>query len=178
MKIIWGELMSIPRILAMICILASSLVLSGCSGSTQVYTAPPEELSLQDAGKINLKMVDMGKLKKTVINDVSGVSLDRYGEGYNIQYRYLNKNITVKIIKFYSPSKGEAFWSKWVKNGRYRTTSQNGASIVSLQTKLYSIEAWQKDSWMTYIAVPADISKHRELCEEIREYINYLYQEL
>lgn len=170
--------MSMLRLLTVICILASSLLLSGCTGSTKTYTAPPEEFSLQDAGKINLKLVDMGKLKKTVISDVSGVSLNRYGEGYNIQYRYLNSNITVKIVKFHSPSKGEAYWSKWVKNGNYRTVSQNGASVVSLQTKLYSVKAWQKDSWMTYIAVPTDISKHQELCEEIREYINYLYQEL
>lgn len=170
--------MSIRRLLAVICILASSFLLFGCTGSTKTYTAPPEELSLQEAGKINLKLADMGKLKKTVISDVSGVSLNKYGEGYNIQYRYLNSNITVKIVKFYSPSKGEAYWSKWVKNGNYQTASLNDASVVSLQTKRYSINAWQKDSWMTYIAVPTDISKHQDLCEEIREYINYLYQEL
>ena len=166
------------RTITVICLLTVTLVLSGCSGSTSSYTTPPENFSLEDAGKMNLKMVDMGKLTKTRINDVSGVSLNKYGQGYDIKYRYLNSNITVKIVKFNSPARGDRYWAKWVDNGNYRVTSQNGASVVSLQTKRYSVKAWQKDSWFTYIGVPTDISNHKELMEQIREYINYQYQEL
>jgi len=170
--------MKLMRILTVIFLLTSGLLLSGCTGSTKTYTAPPEDFSLEDAGKINLKLVDMGKLTKTKIDEISGLSLDRYGEGYDIKYRYLNNNITVKIVKFRSPSKGEAFWSKWVRDKNYRDTTQNGAKVVSVQTKRYSIKAWLKDSWFTYIAVPSEIANHKELCEEIRRYINYQYQNL
>lgn len=166
------------KISAAICLLMTTFLLSGCSGSSKTYTTPPENLSLEDAGKINLKLLDMGKLTKTRINEVSGISLDDYGQGYDIKYRYLNNNITFKIVKFNSPAKGDKFWDKWVGNGSYEVSAQNGVSIVSLQTKLYSVRAWQKNSWFTYIAVPTEISNHKELVNQITEYVNYTYGEL
>lgn len=165
------------RIITLMCLLAGTFVLSGCSGSTN-YTAPPENFSLEDAGKMNLKLVDVDKLEKTRVHDVSGVSLDKYGQGYDIKYRYLNSCINVTIVKFYSPTRGDKFWDKWVSNGRYKDITSNGASVVSIQTKLYSIRAWQKDSWFTYIAVPTDIPNNKQLVEDIRKYINYQYQKL
>lgn len=166
--------------IALICLLTATLFLTGCTGagSTNVYTSPPEKFSLEDAGKIDLKMVDMGKLTKSKIDNVSGVSLNKLGEGYDIKYRYLNNNITVKIVKFYSSVKGDKFWSKWIENGSYKTQKINGASIVSLQTKRYSVRAWQKGSWFTYIGVPTNIANHKQLLEQIRKYINYQYKEL
>lgn len=173
-----GEKMRLLKVLTLICLLAVGFVLSGCTGSSSSYTTPPENYSLRDAGKIDLKGIDMGKLEKNKIDNVLGVSLARYGEGYEIKYRYLNGNIIVKICKFNSPSRGDAFWKKWVRNGNFSTTTQNGVSIVTFQTKRYSVTAWQKDSWFTYIGVPTDIANDKELLKQIREYINYRYQKL
>lgn len=166
------------KILTIILLIASSSILSACSGSSNTYTTPPESFSLEDAGKLDLKLVDLGKLQKTKIDDVSGVSLHKYGQGYDIKYRYLNSYITVKIVKFHSPNKGNSFWARWVRHGNYSDKTLNGASVVSFSTKRNSVIAWQKDSWFTYIAVPAEIANHQELVEEIREYINYQYENL
>jgi len=170
--------MRLSKLAVAIFLLTAVFFLSGCTGSTTTYTSPPEDFSLEDAGKMDLKLVDMGKLQKNKINEVTGVSLDNFGEGYNIKYRYLNNYITVKIVKFESPFKGKKFWAKWVSNGNYKYSTINEASVVSFVTKRYSVRAWQKDSWFTYIAVPTGIPNHNKLLEEIREYINYQYQEL
>lgn len=166
------------KIMLLISLIITAFALSGCVGSSKAYTTPPEGLSLEDAGKIDLKILDMGKLTKSRIQEVSGISLENYGEGYDIKYRYLNSTITFQIVKFGSPSKGDKFWDKWVSNGGYQETMENGVSVVSLQTKLYSVRAWQKGSWFTYIGVPTEISNHQELINQITQYVNYYYDEL
>lgn len=163
--------------MTVLCLLITTLMLSGC-GSSTAYSTPPESLSLGEAGKINLRVIDMGKLTKTRIEDVSGISLEQYGSGYDIKYRYLSNNITVKIVKFKSPSHGDKFWDLWIGRIDCQDSTQNGASIVSFNTKTYSVRAWQKDSWFTYVAVPTAITNHKELVEQITQYINYEYQKL
>lgn len=169
--------MRLSKTVTVFCLLIYTLMLSGC-GSSTAYTTPPESLSLEEAGKINLQVIDMGKLTKARINDVSGISLEQYGSGYDIKSRYLNNNITVKIVKFKSPSQGDKFWDLWTERVDRQDSSQNGVSIVSFTTKTYSVRAWQKGSWFTYVAVPTAITNHKELVDRITQYINYEYQEL
>jgi len=161
-------------------IIAVLIITSGCTGSTQGYTTPPENLTIQEAAKMmDLKTLDLGRITKNKINEVDKVSLNSYGEGYEIQYRYLNKLINVKVVKFASSDLGSRFWKKWIStiNG-VEPIIENKANVVVFKNQKFVVKAWQKNSWFTCISVPVDIPNCEELREQVKDYVNYCYSKL
>ena len=164
----------------MMFLFVAAVMAAGCAGSNQAYTAPPESLTIQDAAKIDLNSPELGKLTKTRIDQISDVSFLNSGEGFEIQYRYLSTVITVKIVKFASPEKAVQFWNAWTQTVEVseKVAFENGVSVVAFDRQPYTVRAWKKGSWFTYVGVPLEVSNSRELRDQVKDYVNYRYSQL
>lgn len=133
---------------------------SGCGQKVTEITAPPDNISLDEVTKIDLKQLDLNKLSKADIKELDGIKFKRDTVGYEMEYRYPDKPIKVKIIKFPSQSELELFWSSWLDvHGLQEFSSQKDVEFN--QDNCYSIYAWQKGQWITYIEVPNEPLKDK-----------------
>ncbi|KJS83409.1 MAG: hypothetical protein JM58_12925 [Peptococcaceae bacterium BICA1-8] len=147
------------------------LFASGCSQKITEITAPPDNISLDQATKINLKMLDLNKLSKTDISQLDGIKLKNNTEGYEMEYRYPDTPITIKIIKFTSQDEIETFWVDWL--AIHRLEKFNTQQVVEFnQYNNYSIYAWQKGPWFTYIEVPNEPLKDKVKNVIANHYLN------
>lgn len=134
-------------------LLFSIIFMAGCTEKIPELTAPPDNLSLDEVTKINLKMLDLNKLSKTDVSQLDGVKLDKYTTGYEMEYRYPDKPIKIKVIKFTSHDQVESFWTEWLSvHGLDKYFTEQVVEFN--QDNNYSIYAWQKGHWFTYIGVP------------------------
>ncbi|MFZ5943538.1 MAG: hypothetical protein ACOYVD_05490 [Bacillota bacterium] len=136
------------------CILIISLVLIvGCGPKITEITAPPDSISLDEVTKFNLKQLDLDKLSKSDIKELDGVKLGPNSLGYELEYRYPDQPIKIKIIKFNSNEDISSFWRQWLAVHNLQIPSSEAAVKFQLENK-YSVYAWQKGQWLTYIGVP------------------------
>lgn len=142
--------------------LALLLIFStGCNAQkVSEITAPPDNISLDEATKIDLKKLDLNKLSKTDIKQLDGIDFEHKAVGYEMEYRYPDKPIKIKIIKFRSQPEIEDFWSNWLNvYGLEKHSPQQ--EVEFNQDNNYSIYAWQKGQWFTYIGVPNEPLKDK-----------------
>jgi len=148
----------------------------GCSKSVTEITAPPDNISLDEATKINLKMLDLNKLSKTDITQIDGIELNDNTLGYEMEYRYPDTPIIIKIIKFTSQDGIETFWADWL--AVHRLEKLNSQQVVEFnQHNNYSIYAWQKGQWFTYIGVPNEPLKDKVKNVISNHYLNLAKKE-
>ncbi|MDK2822965.1 MAG: hypothetical protein PWQ67_1833 [Clostridia bacterium] len=127
----------------------------GCSPKVTEITAPPDTISLDEVTKINLKMLDLDKLSKSDINELDGIRLKENTVGYELEYRYPDKPIKIKIIKFVSKNELTNFWLDWLTVHNLDQQKNEQSVKFELQNK-YAVYAWQKGQWFTYIGVPSE----------------------
>jgi len=151
-------------------------LITGCTEKVTEITAPPDNISLDEVTKINLKMLDLNKLSKTDITQLDGISLAKNTIGYEMEYRYPDKPIKIKIIKFPSQSQMEKFWADWLtKKGLEKYYTQQ--EVEFNQDNIYSIYAWQKGQWFTYISVPDEPLKDKVKNVISNHYLNLAKKE-
>ncbi|KJS22574.1 MAG: hypothetical protein VR72_06005 [Clostridiaceae bacterium BRH_c20a] len=149
---------------------------SGCSRKVTEITAPPDNITLDEATKINLKMLDLNKLSKTDITQLDGIKFKDNTVGYEMEYRYPDTPIKIKIIKFTSQDEIETFWLEWLavhKLEQFKTQQ-----VVEFnQYNNYSSYAWQKGPWFTYISVPNEPLKDKVKNVIANHYLNLAKKE-
>ena len=163
------------RILCILLIfIITAFILLGCKPAFQELTAPPDDMSIDDVTKINLRSLDLDKLSKTDINEIDGVSFSFGTVGYEMEYRYPDRPIKVRIIKFSSGSKLQAFWLEWLdQQGLNDSLSEQYIHINTGGKE--TVYAWQKGPWLTHISVPAT---NLELTDKVRTVIVNHYNNL
>jgi len=136
------------------------VISTGCTNKVSEITAPPDNISLDEVTKIDLKKLDLNKLSKTDIRQLDGIRFEQDTVGYEMEYRYPDKPIKIKIIKFETKPELEKFWSSWLDvHGLEEYLLQQVAEFN--QENNYSIYAWQKGQWFTYISVPNEPLKDK-----------------
>ncbi|NLK01162.1 MAG: hypothetical protein GX318_07995 [Clostridia bacterium] len=157
-----------------------SLTLTGCTGTAQNYTTPPEDFTLDQVSRlIDLKSLELGRVTKRKVSKVHNISFSNFGQGYEINYRHLSQQISVQIIKFDSAKKGDQFWRVWTRGINVKNPgTENNCNVAAISSGKHSITAWQKNSWMTYIRVPSGIPNHSDLRDKVKDYVNYCYSKL
>lgn len=164
-----------------IILLIFTLTTIGCSSNISEITAPPDNMSLDEVTKINLKTLDLNKLSKTDIYEIDGIKLNKNASGYELDYRFPNKPIKVKIIKFANKETLTTFWKNWLTVHNLAEKSKANTvefTINNFNSDSYSIYAWQKGPWFTYIGVPMETPQSEPLRNKVKDLISNHYLNL
>ena len=159
-----------PKNLFLIMILVV-FTISGCAQQTNEVIVPPENISLDEATKIDLKKLDINKLSKKDIKELDGIKFSLDTLGYELEYRYPDSPIKIKVVKFQSQQEIAAFWTNWLNVYGLQDYS-NEQSIEFNRDNKYSVYAWQKDLWFTYIGVPNETLKAKVKTIVSNHYLN------
>ncbi|MGI6225726.1 MAG: hypothetical protein ACOYJ1_05655 [Peptococcales bacterium] len=151
-------------------------LLAGCNQKNSQITAPPDNISLEEVTKIDLKQLDLNKLSKSDIKELDGIKFEQDTIGYEMEYRYPDKPIKIKIIKFPSEEKIQLFWSNWLNMiGLEEYFSQ--MEVEFNRDNSCSIYAWQKGQWFTHIEVPNEPLKDKVKNLVSNHYLNLAKKE-
>ncbi|NLT94603.1 MAG: hypothetical protein GXW85_03560 [Clostridia bacterium] len=163
------------KLLAFIIILLV-LLTTGCKEQASEIIVPPDNISLDDATKIDLKKLDINKLSKKDIKVLDGIRFSENTVGYELEYRYPDTPIKIRIVKFQSPAEISEFWSNWLSVYGLQEYSQNQVVEFNQDNK-YSGYAWQKGQWFTYIGVPNESLKEKVKTIVSNHYLNLAKKE-
>jgi len=158
-----------------------SIILFGCTSHITEITAPPDNMSLDEVTKINLKTLDLNKLSKNDIYEIDGIQLKQNAVGYEIEYRYPNQPIKIKIIKFINKDNMQDFWRNWLAIHSLEKFNKNEFvkfPVNGQVTTNYAVYAWQKGQWFTYIGVPTQTPQSEPLRDKVKDLISNHYLNL
>lgn len=166
-----GELMGSKLRLFIFLILIIAIT-SGCTQQESDVIAPPDNITLDEATKIDLKKLDINKLSKKDIKELDGIHFSHDAVGYEMEYRYPNSPIKIRIVKFENQPEMAEFWSNWLNiYGLQEYSSEQ--TVEFNQDNRYSVYAWQKGQWFTYIGVP-----NESLKEKVKSVVSNHYSNL
>lgn len=171
-----GKQMHHKKILFLIIFLLIVSIGVGCTPQLKELTAPPDDISLDEAIKINLKKLDIEKLSKTDISSLDGIELNEQDIGYELEYRYPEKPIKIKIVKFSSEEDITSFWNDWLAVHGLENLVKEPIVEFKLDNT-YSVYAWQKGPWFTYIGVPNELLKDKVKDVIANHYLNLAKKE-
>lgn len=150
--------------------------LSGCLKESITLTVPPSGTDIDQAAEISLKQLDLTRLSKTKITDISGVALPDRANGYEIQYRHPDEPVNITVAKLPDAEAGKKFWEQWTETIQQRNNDlpspgklPEGGGYWIYQDRRASVIAWKKDVWFISVSIPVSISNPDRLRDKVRD---------